>query len=126
MGKKRGPKKIKIDWEEFDKLCAMQCTLPEIANWFGCSEDTIERRCKEEKKLKFAEYFNKKRVGGKVALRRAQFQSATKGNSSLLIWLGKQYLGQKDNPDDVNAGENVTFNVNFGKKPKRKPRKKKK
>ena len=33
---------------------------------------------------------------GKISLRRYQFRQAEKGNASLLIWLGKQYLGQTD------------------------------
>jgi len=121
---KRGPKKIKIDWKEFDKLCAMQCTLPELAEWFGCSVDTIERRCKEDKKLKFAEYFKKKRTKGKISLRRAQFQTANKGSASLLIWLGKQYLGQSDQPGMGADAENIVFNVNFGKQQKKGNKKK--
>ena len=102
--KKAGRHKIPIDWEEFDKLCLMQCTLSEIADWFQCSVDTIERRCLSEKKLYFAEYFKKKSVGGKVSLRRAQFKAATGGNVSMMIWLGKQYLGQKDK-QEISDGE---------------------
>jgi hypothetical protein len=82
MAKKKGRPLIPIDWEEFDKLCLMQCTLIEIADWFGCSIDTIENRCKSEKKLLFSEYFKKKSVGGKVSLRRAQFKAATGGTSA--------------------------------------------
>lgn len=96
MAKRRGRPKIKIDWVRFDKLCLIQCTLEEIANWFECSVDTIENRCKSEKGLIFSEYFKKKSVGGKISLRRKQFQVADKGNVSMLIWLGKQHLGQKD------------------------------
>ena len=38
--------RIKIDQASFEKLCSLQCTLAEIAVFFGCSEDTIERWCK--------------------------------------------------------------------------------
>ena len=86
---------IKINWEEFDKLCAMQCTKEEIACWFKCSDDTIERAVKREKKEGFAVYYNKKRVGGKISLRRSQFKLADK-YPAMAIWLGKQILGQKD------------------------------
>lgn len=33
-----------------------------------------------------------------VELRRKQFEMAMDGDVRMLIWLGKQYLGQKDNP----------------------------
>ncbi|GAH61840.1 unnamed protein product, partial [marine sediment metagenome] len=54
---KSGRPKIKIDWEEFNKLEIMQCTIEEIASWFGCSVDTIERRVKEKYEMTFAEHF---------------------------------------------------------------------
>ena len=96
MAKKAGRPKIDIDWEEFGKLCQMLCTLEEISGWFNCSEDTIERRCKEEKACNFADFYKIHSAKGKISLRRAQFKSALGGNSALLIWLGKQILGQKD------------------------------
>ena len=116
MAKKRGRPKVEIDWEMFDKLCAFQCTLSEISDWFGCSEDTIERRCKDEKKMYFADYFKKKASAGKISLRRSQWQAAQNGNTALLIWLGKQYLGQKDKPEDYSDSDKYSFNINFGKK----------
>lgn len=96
MAKKMGRPKKEINWEEFDKLCNMQCTLVEIAGWFDVSEDTIERRVKEKYNVTFAEHYKTKSAGGKISLRRKQFEVAHKGNVTLLIWLGKQYLGQKD------------------------------
>ena len=88
--------KIEINFKEFERLCALQCTLAEIAGWFGCSEDTIERRVLEEYEEGFAEVFSKKRGKGKISLRRWQMQCAERGNASMLIFLGKNYLGQKD------------------------------
>lgn len=94
-GRTGRPKTI-IDWEELDKLCFIQCTCAEIAGWFRCSTYTIDRLCKEKWGLNFTDYFNKKSVGGRISLRRKQFQIATAGNVPLLIFLGKQYLGQTE------------------------------
>jgi hypothetical protein len=91
-----GRPKIKINWDEFDKLCLLQCTLAEIASWFNCSEDTIERRCKEKHEMTFADVYKIKSKPGKISLRRLQFKAAENGNTAMLIWLGKQWLGQKD------------------------------
>lgn len=88
--------RIEIDWKQFDKLCADQCTLEDISEELGCSEDTIERACKREKKLSFADYYDKKRRRGFVSLRRTQFALALAGDKTMLIWLGKQYLGQRE------------------------------
>lgn len=90
-----GRPKIQIDNKQFEKLCGMQCTLEEIAGFFDCSMDTIERWCKRSYKMTFAETYKKYSYAGKLTLRRAQFKLAEK-NASMAIWLGKQYLGQKD------------------------------
>lgn len=87
--------RIEINREHFENLCGIQCTLEEISNWFHCSEDTIERWCKRELKMSFADAFKKYSVGGKISLRRWQFKMA-EHNVTMAIWLGKQYLGQKD------------------------------
>lgn len=85
-----------INKEEFEKLCQIQCTKNEIAGWYSVSQSTIERWCKKTYKVSFDVIFEQKRQGGCISLRRAQFQEAIKGNTALLIWLGKQYLGQTD------------------------------
>ena len=90
-----GRPKIKIDKEEFEKLCAMQCTEEEIANFFDCSIDTINNYCKETYSETFSDTFKKKSASGKISLRRSQFKIA-ETNATMAIFLGKQYLGQKD------------------------------
>ncbi len=95
MAKMGRPKK-EVDFETIDKLCALQCLEQEIADFLGLSVDTIYRACLKNFGITFAEYFKQKRGHGKVALRRAQWQTAQAGNPALLIWLGKQYLDQKD------------------------------
>lgn len=93
--KKVGRPKIEINRVEFEKLCELQCTLEEIASFFDCSEDTIQRWCKREYNENFAVVFDKKRGKGRISLRRAQFNLAKK-NATMAIWMGKQYLGQRD------------------------------
>ena len=92
---KAGRPRINIDKDQFEKLCGIQCTLEEIAGFFNCSEDTIQRWCEREYKANFAVIFKIHSMQGKISLRRAQFKLAQK-NTSMAIWLGKQYLGQKD------------------------------
>ena len=87
--------RIEIDREQFEKLCGMQCTLIEIAGYFRCSEDTIEKWCKREYHMGFTDVFRQKRSTGQISLRRAQFRMA-ETNATMAIWLGKQYLGQTD------------------------------
>ena len=104
---------IHIDMEELDKLIEFQATAEEIAGWFECSVDTIERRIKEHYDCGFAEYFAQKKGKGKLSLRRKQYQEAMKGNTTLLIWLGKQYLGQTEKQElDI---EQKTIQINIDK-----------
>lgn len=111
---KPGPKIKTVDWKEFDKLCHFQCTLREIAFFFEMSEDTIENIVKREKDMKFSEYYQQRAVSGKIDLRRKQFQAALKGNTALLIWLGKQYLGQSEKVMGmVDEGANEEFRNKF-------------
>lgn len=90
------PKK-EIDKEQFEKLCGLQCTKEEVCYFFDLTDKTLERWCKDTYGEGFSDVFRKKREVGKISLRRAQYETALKGNASLLIWLGKQYLGQSEN-----------------------------
>lgn len=100
MGKKQkcrqGEKHIPIDWNMVNKLCGIQCTAEEIASALDISSDTLYRACLRIHGVTFAEYFKLKKGGGKVSLRRMQWLTAQKGNPTMQIWLGKQYLDQKD------------------------------
>lgn len=92
-----------IDKAQFEKLCNLQCTLLEIAGFFNCSDDTIERWCKRTYKTNFAECFKTFSQGGKISLRRTQFKLAER-SAAMAIFLGKQYLGQTDKTEmDVNT-----------------------
>ena len=98
--KKMGRPKVKIDWEEFKKLCHIQCTLSEIADWFECSESTIVRKCKQEQGCTFEGWYKKNSAKGRISLRRSQFKLSQEGNPTMNIWLGKQYLGQRDKTEN--------------------------
>ena len=111
--KDKGRPKILIDWKEFKKLCAIQCTLAEISAWFECSEDTIELRCKEEKGMLFTDYYKKNSSSGKISLRRTQMKAAMDGNVTMLIWLGKQFLEQKDKTEQNIEISDRRFDLEF-------------
>jgi hypothetical protein len=85
-----------IDKVQFEKLCGIQCTQEEIASFFDCSHDTIERWTKKTYGDSFSVVHKKYSAGGKMSLRRYQFELAKK-YPAMAIWLGKQYLNQRDN-----------------------------
>jgi hypothetical protein len=86
----RGATKKIVPPDEVYKLAEIGCTDREIAEWFMIKEDTL--------RYNFADYLTKGRAGLKRRLRAIQLDVALKGNAVMLIWLGKNILGQSDNP----------------------------
>lgn len=91
---------VKIDSDDIYKLAKYGCTNEEIADFHMCSVDTITRR--------FADILTKARANEKIRLRQLQWQAAEKGNSVMLVWLGKQKLKQKDQMETDNNNTNKT------------------
>lgn len=96
-----------IGKQEFEKLCALQCTQQEICDFFDCDHKTLTSWCKRTYRKDYSQVYKEKRSGGKIALRRLQFRLAEK-SAAMAIFLGKNILGQTDtpaesshNPDDV-------------------------
>ena len=107
-----GRKRIEIDESLLSKCCDIMCTQEEISHVLGISVDTLDRWCKREKKMYFAEFYKKATAGAKKSLRRSMFETAIgdeeKGirpNPTLLIWLSKQHLGMTDQPVDESRQE---------------------
>lgn len=93
---KGGRPRREIDWDQLEKLCAIHCTGQECASVLRVSYDALNDAIKKKGYSGFPEYFKKYSGSGKASLRRMQFKSAESGNATMLIWLGKQYLGQRD------------------------------
>ena len=92
------PKKV-IDYNLVEKLANIMCTQEEIATMFDCDVRTLQRD--EE----FCRVFKKGKENGKMSLRRTQFKLAEK-NPTMAIFLGKQYLGQRDNVEVEHTANN--------------------
>lgn len=93
-----GRPRKEIKKENFEKLCGLMCTEAEICGFFGITEKTLTRWCKETYHQSFSQAFKTYSQDGKIALRRAQFRLAEK-SPAMAIFLGKQYLDQRDNLD---------------------------
>lgn len=96
-GKKIGRPKKGIDWENFEKLCAMKCTGDEIASFLRINKDTLYIKVEEHYKKPFPVVYKVFSEIGHCSLRRNQW-ALSKKNATMAIWLGKQHLGQRD-PD---------------------------
>lgn len=93
-----GRPKKEIDQKQFESLCGLQCTLEEVCGFFNVTDKTLDSWCKRTYGASFSEVFKQKRGAGKISLRRAQFRLAQK-SANMAIWLGKQYLDQKETVD---------------------------
>lgn len=95
-GRPTGNPKSEIDWDIVDKLLLSGCPGTEIAPHFAIHEDTLYDRCEREKGMPWSAYLRQKRSKGDANLRAKQYQVAMSGDRTLLIWLGKQRLGQRE------------------------------
>ena len=89
----RGLNRRVISPEEVYKLAAMGCSTMEISRWFDIPEQTI--------RYNFSEIIIKGQEDLKQSLRHAQIKLALSGNATMLIWLGKKILSQKENPTNT-------------------------
>ena len=124
MGKgdpKGGRPRIEFDMKILEGMATIMCTAEECASILGVSIKTIERRLNEETGSGFDVFRKRHGDTGKRSLRRAQFNLAVgdkdKGippHPTMLIWLGKQWLGQEDkitHAIDVPDGTRPMFEV---------------
>jgi AraC-like DNA-binding protein len=95
------PRKV-IDARQVEALASIMCTTEEIAAVVGCSKDTLERR--------FMAALENGRLRGKQSIRRKMYHLAMEGNTTMLIWLSKQYLGHADRHEVEQSGKGgLTF-----------------
>lgn len=105
-------------YKVLEGLCSIQATIEEIENVLQIDHKTLYRLCREHYKdekgrpMDFSQVYKKYSVSGKISLRRMQFKCADAGNATMLIWLGKQYLGQTDKQEiETNVPQDFTFNI---------------
>ena len=76
------------------------CDGIQVANYLGIHPDTLYRRVKQDHKIGCADYFASKRTKGEAAFLSAQYAKAIgatkKGDTQLLIWLGKCRYKQRE------------------------------
>lgn len=91
-----GRNNIPVPPDEVELMAKIGCTDSEIADHFNIKDDTLRRN--------FADYLTKGRSELKQRLRKAQLKLALGGNATMLIWLGKNILGQSDSPQSNSKG----------------------
>jgi hypothetical protein len=89
-----GRPRLEFDLRQVEELGRIQSTLSEVAAVLGCGLSTVKDRLANDPE--FAAAFERGVEAGKSSLRRLQWKAAVGGNITMQIWLGKQYLGQRD------------------------------
>jgi hypothetical protein len=99
--KANGRPRAKLDPAEVEKLARIGATQREIAAWFKISKATVERHLRNPR---LHEMFERGNAAFDLSIRRKQAELAMAGNVTMLIWLGKQRLGQRDRFDTEHSG----------------------
>lgn len=110
------PQKVWTDHEiaQFKSMCNMFCTEEEICATMNVDDKTLVRLINHHlykeitghelrgtaQRVGFKEAFEKYSAQGRASLRRQQYILAKEGDRTMLIWLGKQYLGQTDKVEE--------------------------
>ena len=103
-----------IDYAKLSKMCAIHCTGEECSSILDMDYDTLNRNLIADGHGGFADYFKKHSATGKMSLRRKQFTKAVdEGSVPMLIWLGKQYLGQKDKEEVMHEEKDHNIVINL-------------
>ena len=97
------PKKYHIDTKQLQKHDKFACTNIEMADFFGCSPDLLEKS--------YSEFLTKGRSEMKMRLRQLQWKSAEKGNVTMQIFLGKNILGQQDKIETSELDEPLVWSA---------------
>lgn len=86
--RKVGRPRKELDINQIKTLAEIGCTCSEIAAVMSCSENTL--------RANFCDIIKSGVESGNASLRHHQFKAAKAGSVAMLIWLGKQRLGQRD------------------------------
>ena len=108
----RGRPKLKLNATGITVITALaqvMCTDEEIA---ACLDTTVETLHSALNEPIFLECKKKGAREGRASLRRNQFRLA-KSNPAMAIFLGKQYLGQKDHPEEETEDGSVNVQIMF-------------
>jgi hypothetical protein len=106
--RKVGRPKVPIDTGVVERLAQRQASIRTIAHVVGVDEKTLRNRMKDEPDLSAT--IERARERGKAALLDKQWEQAMGGNWKMQIWLGKQYLDQRDQRREQRE-EKVTVEV---------------
>ncbi len=91
-------KKVRLteaEQEELSQKAALGMASRRLAAYFGIDRATMTKH--------YGHIIDRHRAIAEASLLKEQWKVALKGNPTMLVWLGKQLLGQADKPENKDA-----------------------
>lgn len=85
-----------IDEKQMRALMRLMPSLADTANFFECSERTIERYVREHFELSFSEFREQNMIHTRLNIKRKAIDKAEKGDNVMLIFCLKNLCGWRD------------------------------
>jgi len=105
-----GRPRKKIDLKDLDKLLKLHCTQAECAAFLNIDQKTLVKIILEQTGMNYSEYSKRMMQYGNISLKRAMMNNAiARNNTTMQIWLSKQYLGMTENPVDADECDGLEF-----------------
>ncbi len=105
MGPPKGtggrPKIAEPDWDELERMLQVHNSGEDCAHILGISYSTLSRRVQEKYGFTFEELIKRNQQVGKTTLRKAMMNAVTNGSVPMMIWLSKNWLNMRDNPEEI-------------------------
>ncbi len=99
----------KINWDLVDEYLEAGCEGVEVAAMLGIHAETLYDRCQADHNVGFSVYRASKRAKGDAIIRKVQFDIAQNGDKAMLIWLGKNRLGQAEKQEVTYTEAEISF-----------------
>ena len=101
---KVGRPKTEYDLKQVELFGRFKATYQTMADWFEVDVRTVEREMSPDADTEFCRAYKKGMADLKLRLSEAQIHNAlVNNNATLQVWLGKQYLEQKDKSEVDNT-----------------------
>jgi len=107
--------KRELDWATLDGILQFGATKGQCSAILKTSEDTIDRRIKQFKKMTFEQYKETKMGLTKMKLQQRAIKMALDGNAVMLIFCLKNLCGWSDKHDQSNPEKDQVININIVK-----------
>lgn len=108
----RGRPRAIIDWAKVERFARAGCSGIQIASILRIDENTLYRRCLEDKGIVFSHYCQSFSEHGIAEILDKQLEVALKGSETMLLWLGKCRAKQKPaENENNNTGNPITIGV---------------